>query len=92
MSRRARSLCSRATMALVVLLTTLTPLPGTATNGVLPAAQAGSAPMTPAADMHRPAEFTVSPVVANPGAGAGQSVFHLHLHVLGGRPLAWPPG
>jgi histidine triad (HIT) family protein len=31
-------------------------------------------------------------VVINNGAGAGQSVFHLHLHVLGGRPLGWPPG
>jgi histidine triad (HIT) family protein len=31
-------------------------------------------------------------VVANTGANAGQSVFHLHLHVLGGRPMAWPPG
>ena len=30
--------------------------------------------------------------VINTGAGAGQSVFHLHLHVLGGRPLQWPPG
>ena len=30
--------------------------------------------------------------VINNGAGAGQSVFHLHLHVLGGRPLKWPPG
>ena len=30
--------------------------------------------------------------VINTGAGAGQSVFHLHLHVLGGRSLAWPPG
>lgn len=30
--------------------------------------------------------------VVNTGAGAGQSVFHLHLHVLGGRPLSWPPG
>jgi histidine triad (HIT) family protein len=25
-------------------------------------------------------------------AGAGQTVFHVHLHVLGGRPFAWPPG
>jgi histidine triad (HIT) family protein len=31
-------------------------------------------------------------VVMNVGAGAGQSVFHIHLHVLGGRALAWPPG
>ncbi|HWT01687.1 MAG TPA: histidine triad nucleotide-binding protein [Pyrinomonadaceae bacterium] len=30
--------------------------------------------------------------VINTGAGAGQSVFHLHLHVIGGRALAWPPG
>ena len=30
--------------------------------------------------------------VINTGAGAGQSVFHLHLHVLGGRRLGWPPG
>ena len=30
--------------------------------------------------------------VINTGAGAGQSVFHLHLHVLGGRTLSWPPG
>lgn len=28
----------------------------------------------------------------NTGAGAGQTVFHLHLHVLGGRRLSWPPG
>lgn len=30
--------------------------------------------------------------VINTGAGAGQSVFHLHVHILGGRPLTWPPG
>jgi len=30
--------------------------------------------------------------VINTGAGAGQSVFHLHLHVIGGRGLSWPPG
>jgi histidine triad (HIT) family protein len=28
----------------------------------------------------------------NNGAAAGQSVFHLHLHILGGRPFSWPPG
>lgn len=31
-------------------------------------------------------------LVVNDGAGAGQTVFHLHVHVLGGRPLGWPPG
>ena len=31
-------------------------------------------------------------VVANTGADAGQAVPHLHLHVLGGRPMGWPPG
>ena len=30
--------------------------------------------------------------VINTGAGAGQSVFHLHVHVLGGRAMNWPPG
>ncbi len=31
-------------------------------------------------------------VVINNGAGSGQTVFHLHLHILGGRPMNWPPG
>lgn len=31
-------------------------------------------------------------LVINNGAEAGQSVFHLHLHILGGRKLRWPPG
>ena len=31
-------------------------------------------------------------VVFNTGANAGQSVFHIHMHVLGGRALSWPPG
>ena len=30
--------------------------------------------------------------VFNTGASAGQSVFHAHLHILGGRQFAWPPG
>jgi len=31
-------------------------------------------------------------VVINNGEGAGQTVFHLHLHLMGGRPFTWPPG
>ena len=31
-------------------------------------------------------------LVINTGADAGQAVFHLHLHLLGGRKLGWPPG
>ncbi|QCX27978.1 histidine triad nucleotide-binding protein [Nocardioides jishulii] len=31
-------------------------------------------------------------LVFNTGTGAGQTVFHTHLHVLGGRPFTWPPG
>lgn len=31
-------------------------------------------------------------VVINTGAHGGQSVLHVHLHVLGGRAMAWPPG
>ncbi len=31
-------------------------------------------------------------VVINTGPDGGQTVYHLHLHILGGRPLSWPPG
>lgn len=31
-------------------------------------------------------------LVVNDGENAGQTVFHIHVHLLGGRPLAWPPG
>ena len=42
-----------------------------------------------AADAGRGEAFRLA---INNGAEAGQSVFHLHLHVVGGRPLKWPPG
>ena len=35
---------------------------------------------------------STSRVVVNVGPSAGQTVFHLHFHLLGGRPLSWPPG
>ena len=31
-------------------------------------------------------------LVINNGSGAGQTVFHLHLHILAGRNFGWPPG
>jgi histidine triad (HIT) family protein len=31
-------------------------------------------------------------IVTNVGRGGGQTVGHLHLHLLGGRPMTWPPG
>ena len=31
-------------------------------------------------------------VLFNTNRGAGQTVFHIHLHLLGGRPMLWPPG
>jgi histidine triad (HIT) family protein len=31
-------------------------------------------------------------LVTNVGRGAGQTVYHLHVHLLGGRPMTWPPG
>ncbi len=40
----------------------------------------------------RAASKTGYRIVANEGVDAGQTVFHLHLHVLAGRHLAWPPG
>jgi histidine triad (HIT) family protein len=45
-----------------------------------------------AAKVAREAGLESYRLVVNDGAGAGQTVFHLHVHVIGGRALAWPPG
>ena len=45
-----------------------------------------------AAQVARQEGLTAWRTVINSGADAGQTVFHLHVHVIGGRPLHWPPG
>ena len=45
-----------------------------------------------AAEIARDRGLTDYRLVANNGSEAGQSVFHLHFHVLGGRRMSWPPG
>jgi histidine triad (HIT) family protein len=45
-----------------------------------------------AAQVARQQGLTAFRTVINSGAEAGQTVFHLHVHVIGGRDLAWPPG
>lgn len=44
------------------------------------------------ADLARKNGYESFRFVANNGADAGQTVFHFHLHVLGGRRFNWPPG
>ena len=48
--------------------------------------------MLVAAQVARQQGLTGFRTVINSGAEAGQTVFHLHVHVIGGRDLAWPPG
>ncbi len=47
-----------------------------------------------AADLARDAGIVESGfrIVTNAGSGAGQSVFHIHFHLMGGRSMSWPPG
>lgn len=56
------------------------------------APELGAALLTGVANVAQELELEHYRVVSNKGEKAGQSVFHLHLHVLGGRPLLWPPG
>jgi histidine triad (HIT) family protein len=48
--------------------------------------------VTAAAQVAEAEGLTDYRMVMNTGAQAGQSVFHTHLHVLGGRTMSWPPG
>ena len=62
-------------------------------NDVTPADAALVGGLFPlAADLMRREGHADYRAVFNCGEGAGQTVFHLHLHVLAGRPFAWPPG
>jgi histidine triad (HIT) family protein len=62
------------------------------------AALAGADPATLAEIVHVGAEVAAAEaqaqfrLVFNTGVSAGQTVFHVHAHVLGGRPMTWPPG
>lgn len=48
--------------------------------------------MRAAGDIAKAAGLDDFRLVVNNGAGVGQTVFHLHLHILGGRDFSWPPG
>ncbi len=48
--------------------------------------------LTALADVARALGLASYRVVTNDGAEAGQRVFHLHFHLMGGRPFGWPPG
>jgi histidine triad (HIT) family protein len=48
--------------------------------------------LTAARDVAKAQELEDYRLVINNGAGAGQTVFHLHMHLLSGRALGWPPG
>lgn len=56
------------------------------------APEAAAAVLRAAADIARMESLAGYRLVFNTGAEAGQSVFHVHGHVLGGRSLTWPPG
>lgn len=47
---------------------------------------------TVAREIAKKEKLTDYRLVLNNGSGAGQSVWHLHLHLLAGRPFSWPPG
>jgi histidine triad (HIT) family protein len=66
-------------------------VPGLSDSGPANAAELGAC-LGALAELARTLGLTSYRVVVNDGPDAGQSVFHLHMHLMGGRPFAWPPG
>ncbi len=64
---------------------------GLSKTGAADAAALGAC-LAALADVARTLDLSSYRVVVNDGADAGQSVFHLHFHLMGGRQFAWPPG
>lgn len=48
--------------------------------------------MTVVPKITKPLSLSSYRLVVNTGEDAGQTVFHIHIHILGGRKLQWPPG
>jgi len=67
-------------------------LPSVAQAGAIDAAVLGRLMLTAAKVAEMEGLGGAFRLVTNSGARAGQSVFHLHVHLLGGRVMGWPPG
>lgn len=67
-------------------------IPSVAQAGAIDAAVLGRLMLTAAKVAEMEGLDGAFRLVANSGARAGQSVFHLHVHLLGGRAMGWPPG
>ncbi len=67
-------------------------IPSVAQAGAIDAAVLGKLMLTSAKVAEMEGLDGAFRLVTNAGARAGQSVFHLHVHLLGGRAMGWPPG
>ncbi len=67
-------------------------IPSVAQAGAIDAAVLGRLMLTAAKVAEMEGLGGAFRLVTNSGARAGQSVFHLHVHLLGGRVMGWPPG
>ncbi len=74
------------------LVVPLKPIPKVSDAGVADEALLGHLLMVAAGVAREAGYGEAFRLAINNGAGAGQTVFHVHVHVLAGRPLSWPPG